>query len=162
MGGIPNNQFAIVERREQVFVLLSQGLNETEISKRLSVDQSTVSRDVRAIKKESHNVMVSIAKEVLPYEYGKCLLSIQQVIKECWIIFQDKTGQWTNKNKIDSLKLLKEATRTKFEILQQGPLNLYVNQIGEKVEELKKDQEEPAQKNFFVLGPPPRGYNELR
>jgi hypothetical protein len=35
MGGIPNNKFVIIERREKVQIMLSQGLNETEVAKQL-------------------------------------------------------------------------------------------------------------------------------
>ena len=72
------------------------------------------------------------------------------MIKECWKIYQDSTGQWTNKNKIDSLKLLKEAARTKFEILQQGPTNLLIQQMQEQLKEIVESNE-TGQKSFFVL-----------
>jgi hypothetical protein len=136
MGGIPNNKFIIIERREKVFVMLSQGLNETEISKNLRVNQSTVCRDIKVIKKQSQEVIESVAKEVLPYEFGRCLVSIEQLIKEGWAIYHDKSGKWTNKDKINALKLVKESIRTKLEILLQGPTTLHLQELQIKVNEL--------------------------
>jgi hypothetical protein len=147
MGGIPNNRFIIIERREKVFVMLSQGLNETEISKQLKVDQSTVCRDIKVIKKQSQEIIQTITKDILPYEFGRCHIAIEQLIKEGWIIYQDKSGKWTNKDKINALKLVKESIRTKLDILLQGPTTLQLQQLKEQVNELnqKLDNEEKGQ-----------------
>lgn len=159
LGGKPSNRFVITERRERVFVMLSQGLSETEIANELNVGQSTVCRDVKSIKKESQKQIESIAEDVLPYEYNKCLVSMEQVIKEGWKIYHDTSEQWTNKNKIDILKLIKEAVRTRFEILGKGPLALNAKEVSQKVKELTEGSEIP--KSFFTLGPPPGGYYTL-
>lgn len=134
--------------------MLSQGMNEIEIAKVLNVGQSTISRDLKSIKKESMKQLESVLKDVLPYEYTKSISCMDQVIRQCWIIINDKTDQWTNKNKLDALKLLKETTRTKLEILNQGPVNLFAQQLQQKVKELVEDDEMPR-RSFFTLGPPP-------
>jgi DNA-binding NarL/FixJ family response regulator len=46
-----DHQFKIEERRRQVVSLLAQSMTETEIAEKLNVDQSTISRDVKALKK---------------------------------------------------------------------------------------------------------------
>jgi IS30 family transposase len=51
LAGKPSPRYIIMERRESVHILLSQNLTEIEIARKLNVDQSTISRDVRAIKK---------------------------------------------------------------------------------------------------------------
>ena len=148
--GIPNNRFVIMERREKVYSMLSQGLNELEIAKQLKVDQSTICRDVNSIRKQSLHALDSIAKDILPYEFNKCLGSIEQIIKKCWIIVQGNKDQWTNKDKINALKLLKETVRTKFEILCDGPTVLQVQKLEDEVNKLKQDND-PSQRSFFVL-----------
>jgi hypothetical protein len=150
MGGIPSNSFIITQRREKVFTLLCEGLNETEIAMKLTVGQSTVCRDIKAIKKQSQKKIESIMVDVLPYEYEKSIVTMRQITKECWDIYHDKSGQWTNKNKIDILKLLKESVTTSLEILAQGPLNLRANQLEEKVKDLLEESETPEQ-NFMNL-----------
>ena len=64
--GKPNPRFVITERRESVLILLSQGLNECEIAERLKVGQSTVSRDVKALNKESQKIIKTIEKNYYP------------------------------------------------------------------------------------------------
>jgi len=150
MGGIPNNRFVIKDRREKVRLLLSQGLNETDIAERLKVSQSTICRDVRSIKKQSRVALQSIVLEVLPFEFSNCVLSMNEIIKQCWIIFEDKSNFWTNKDKINTLKLLKEAVRTKLELLLHGPVNLAISNLHEDVKRLKEDNEIPKT-NFFGL-----------
>ena len=141
MAGIPNNRFVIKERREQVSIFLSQSITEIEIARRLKVDQSTVSRDVKQIKKESQRVIENIAKETLPFEFGRCLSSLGRVAKECWNIFDDKSEKWTNKDKINALKLIKETERTKFEVLLQGPTNLYIQELNDKLQAFTENNE---------------------
>jgi hypothetical protein len=67
---------------------------------------------------------------------------MEQLIKEAWIIFQDNTGKWTNKDKINALKLVKESIRTKVEILLQGPTTLHLQQLQDKLYELNKKIED--------------------
>jgi hypothetical protein len=120
----------------------------------LNVNQSTISRDIGAIKEKSQELIASSVEELLPYEYKKSLLGMEQLIKECWQIINDNTGKWTSKNKIDAMKLLKEVIRTKLEIVNQGPLNLRAEQLEKEVKDLVKEVEAPP-RSFFTLGPPP-------
>ena len=45
-----NYHFKIEERRRKVASMLAQSMTETEIAQQLNVDQSTISRDVKAQK----------------------------------------------------------------------------------------------------------------
>ena len=160
MGGIPNIRFVITERREKVFILLSKGLNESEIAKQLNVGQSTICRDIKSIQKKSQKEIKSMMEDVLPYEFRRCMLSVEQIIKECWKIFNDTSGQWTNKNKIDSLKLIKEANSTRSEILLQGPVSLRAQQLEDKVRELVEEDEMPQKSYMNVRLPAIKGQSE--
>lgn len=48
-----HNSFKIEERRRKVASLLAQSVTETEIAEKPNVDQSTISRDVKALKEMS-------------------------------------------------------------------------------------------------------------
>lgn len=122
MSGNPNAKFVIVERREKVMTLLSQNMTEIEIARYLNVGHSTVCRDVKAIKKECQNVIHNIIEKILPYEFAKSLQSMNLIIKECWNIHTNKSGEWTNKDRLNALKLIKQATETKFELMCKDPL----------------------------------------
>ena len=138
-----------MERREKVHVMLSQGLNETEIAKRLDVNQSTICRDVKTIKRESQKTIQLIVDDILPFEFDKSLLSLNSINKYCWDIVRDNNGSWTNKDKINAMKLIKDTETTRFEILKNGPLNLEVVHLREQVEQLKDDQDISATKGFM-------------
>ena len=112
MAGIPKPRFIIQERRKEVLMMLSKGLSEVEIANVLNVNQSTVCRDVKVIKKESQKVTNSILTEIMPYEHAKCIASMNHLMKGCWKIIDSKDGKWSNKSKIDAMKLLKELIRT--------------------------------------------------
>ncbi len=133
--------------------MVSKGLSEKEIARILKVNQSTVCRDIREIKKKSQQLITSSIVKFLPYEYGKSILSMDHLIKGCWEIIDDQTGKWTNKNKIDIMKLLKEAIRTKLEIVNQGPVNLRAEQLERAVKEAIEEDEVP-QRSFFTSGLP--------
>lgn len=137
--------------------MLSQGLNEIEIAKQLNVDQSTICRDVKAIKRESQKTIQAIVDDILPFEFGKSLLSLNRIIKDCWIIIDDNTGRWTNKDKINALKLIKDTEMTRFEILKNGPLNLEVVHLREQLQQLKDDQDISTIKGFM----PPLLHNNM-
>lgn len=142
-----------MERRQSVLCLLAQGQSESEIATELKVGQSTISRDVNALNKESLNIIKTVEKDYYPLEFRNIINSIMQVSKKAWDIINDETEKWTNKDKINAMKLVIDASRTKFEILQNGPLNLTVNQMREKLEKLEEQQEIPT--NFMppILGP---------
>jgi hypothetical protein len=155
--GIPNPRYVILERRQKVYSMLSQGLNESEIAKQLNVDQSTVCRDVKAIKRESQRMIQAVVDDIMPFEFGKSLLSLNRIIKNCWIIIDDYSGKWTNKDKLNAMKLVKDTEVTRFEILKNGPLNLEVVHLLEQLEQLKEDQDTSRIKGFM----PPLLHNNL-
>ena len=60
-----NIKFKIEEHRRQVASLLAQSITETEIAEQLDVDQSTISRDVKALKEMSQQFVSDLAKSDL-------------------------------------------------------------------------------------------------
>ena len=52
----------IEERRRQVASLLAQSMTESEIAQELNVDQSTISRDVKALKQMSQQFVFDFSK----------------------------------------------------------------------------------------------------
>jgi IS30 family transposase len=65
-----NNNFKIEERRRKVASMLAQSMTETEIAEQLDVDQSTISRDVKALKEMSQQFVFDLARSDLAY-YSK-------------------------------------------------------------------------------------------
>jgi Trp operon repressor len=63
------HNFKIEDRRRKVSSLLAQSMTESEIAQMLGVDQSTISRDVRALKELSRQFVYDLAKSDLAYGY---------------------------------------------------------------------------------------------
>jgi len=64
-----NEQFAIEERRRQVASLLAQSRTDTEIAEKLGVNQSTISRDIQALREASGQFIKDLAKSDLVFSY---------------------------------------------------------------------------------------------
>jgi DNA-binding NarL/FixJ family response regulator len=60
------HKYKIEDRRRSVASLLAQSMTETEIAKKLKVDQSTISRD-KVLKKLSQQFVYDLAKSGLAY-----------------------------------------------------------------------------------------------
>jgi IS30 family transposase len=83
------NKFNIEDRRRIVASLLAQSMTETEIAKRLKVDQSTISRDIKVLKKLSQQFVYDLTKSDLAYCYKQCLDGIEEVKRRGWDILME-------------------------------------------------------------------------
>lgn len=83
------NRFKIEERRRQVASLLAQSITESEIAKKLNVDQSTISRDIKALKQMSQQFVFNLAKSDLAYHYEQCINGIEEVRRKAWRLLRD-------------------------------------------------------------------------
>jgi len=144
------SRYIVNERRQKVQVMLSQGLNEADIASYLKVNQSTISRDVSFIRRECQRSIEDIAKKVFPFEFSKSILCLNQIMKAGWTIYNDTTSKWTNKDKLNALKLVRETERTKFEVLMHGPIDLLAQKLQEELKEIVDDNQN-SRKSFFVL-----------
>ena len=78
------HKFKIEERKRKIATLLAQSMNETEIAHELNVDQSTISRDVKALKLLSQQFVFDLAKSDLAYYYKQCIDGIEEVRWKGW------------------------------------------------------------------------------
>ena len=69
--------FKIHERRGKVASLVSKSLTQMEIARRLGVDQSTISGDIKALKEMSRQFVFDLVKSDLAFYYDQCLTGIQ-------------------------------------------------------------------------------------
>lgn len=53
-------------------------MKETEIAEKLDVDQSTISRDVKALKQMSERFVMDFAKSDLPYYYKQSIDGMEE------------------------------------------------------------------------------------
>ena len=138
------NRFKIEERRRQVASLLAQSITESEIAKKLNVDQSTISRDIKALKQMSQQFVFNLAKSDLAYHYQQCINCIEEVRRKAWELLRDdeeeEKGQrqsLTLKDKLSILKLIKECEEGKFALFKDGPSILNVKSLEERIYQIE-------------------------
>ena len=62
--------------------MLAQSMRETEIAEKLNIDQSAISRDVKALKEMSQQFVFDLAKSDLAYYYKQSIDGIEEAKKE--------------------------------------------------------------------------------
>jgi IS30 family transposase len=131
----------IEERRRQVASLLAQSMTESEIAQKLNVDQSTISRDIKALKQMSQQFVFDLAKSDLAYHYQQCINGIEEVRRKAWELIRDDNKEQqqslTLKDKLLVLKLIKECEEGKFALFKDGPSILNVKSLEERIHQIE-------------------------
>jgi IS30 family transposase len=133
------NKFKIEERRRRVASLLAQSMTESEIAQELNVDQSTISRDVKALKQISQQFVFDLAKSDLAYHYQQCINGIEEVRRKAWELIRGDEEQrlLTLRDKLLILKLIKECEEEKFALFKDGPSILNVKSLEERIYQIE-------------------------
>ena len=137
------HSFKIEERRKEVASLLAQSMTETEIAQQLSVDQSTISRDVKALKELSQKFVYDLAKSDLAYYYKQCIDGIEEVKRKAWEMFRNNT--LSEKDKLLALKLVKECDESKFSLFKDGPSVMNVKSLEERLNKIEIESRQISQ-----------------
>jgi IS30 family transposase len=74
-------QYEIEERRRQVVTMIVHGMSEVEIASKLDVDNTTISKDVKALKLISQQFIYDITKSDFTYYYKQCLDMVKLVLR---------------------------------------------------------------------------------
>ena len=112
--------------------MLAQSMTEIEIAKKLKVDQSTISRDIKVLKKMSQQFVYDLAKSDLAYCYKQCLNGIEEVKRRGRDIFND-VSNLTTRDKLLALKLIMECNEAKFALFKEGPGIMQVKYMEERL-----------------------------
>ena len=133
----PMHNFKIEERRKKVSSLLAQSMTETEIAQELNVDQSTISRDVKALKELSQQFVYDLAKSDLAYYYKQSIDGIEEAKREAWRIYHNNNNDISVKEKLAALKLIVESNESRFKLLSEGPSVLAVKSLEERLNKVE-------------------------
>jgi IS30 family transposase len=141
-GSNTKNRFKIEERRRQVGSLLAQSMTESEIAQKLNADQSTISRDIKALKQMSQQFVFDLAKSDLAYHYQQCINGIEEVRRKAWELIRDDNKEEQQqslilKDKVLVLKLIKECEEGKFALFKDGPSILNVKSLEERIYQIE-------------------------
>jgi IS30 family transposase len=130
------HSFKIEERRRRVASLLAQSMTESEIAQQLNVDQSTISRDVKALKELSQQFVYELAKSDLAYYYKQSIHGIEEAKREAWKIYHNNNDV-SLKEKLSALKLIVESNEARFKLLSEGPSILVVKSLEERLNKIE-------------------------
>jgi hypothetical protein len=136
---------AIAVRRRKVAELLSKSMTEEEIAQTLGggISQSTVSRDIQALREESQNFVHSLAKSDLAFYFKQCIDGIADVKQKALELYASDFLK--PKDKLLALRLVIEAEQARFSMLKEGPLVMAFKAIDEKVNRIQQQKEEEAE-----------------
>ena len=97
---------------------LSKGYNQRETSRILKVDESIISRDVKALEKQASTFIEDLAKKTFGFKYLQSLTGINAVVKEAW-------QQWNIKKEPRYLSILLDAYTKQSELGKHLTLKAY-------------------------------------
>jgi IS30 family transposase len=100
-------------RRAKVLELSSQGYSQIEIATNLQVDKSIISRDMTYLRQQAQENLQRHIHEVVPEEYQKAMVGINQVLSMAWSIVSKDID---NRTKLDALRLINDCNKYKMDL----------------------------------------------
>jgi hypothetical protein len=151
-----------------VLELSSQGYTQSEISTRLQVDESIISRDKAHLQQQAQDNLKMHIQDILPEEYQNCMVGINQVLKICWDIVNksrntnndnDIDGHQTvtmtdNKTVLQALALINDCNKYKMDLTTNGVVITdaikFVQTNKEKLMSKKEDDNESRESDHMM------------
>lgn len=110
------------DRLAKVLMLHSKGYSQSEIARKLNVNQSTVSRDLTEIRNKARSSIDLYVREEIPNEFQIYISGLNQIIKNLWdIVENDQNSQLGVKDRAYILSLLMQCYSKRIEMLVGGP-----------------------------------------
>jgi hypothetical protein len=106
--------------REKIKELASKSYTQREIASICKVSVSTVNSHIKILREQAKNSISEYVDKILPYEYSKCLVGIDGIIKTCWRRSELITNN--EKEKFMYLTLAKEGYSMKLELLNSSTI----------------------------------------
>lgn len=119
---IENEDLEHQDRLAKVLMFHRRGYSQSEIARKLNVNQSTVSRDIAELRKKARGSLDLYVKEEIPNEFQFYISGLNQIIKNLWDIIEDKQNtKITVKDRTYVLSLLMQCYSRRIEMLVGGP-----------------------------------------
>jgi transcriptional regulator len=110
------------DRLVKVLTLHSKGFSQSEIAKKLNVNQSTVSRDLDEIRRKARKTLDLYMREQTPNELQIYISGLNEITKNLWEIVEDKENpKITTRDRTYVLSLLMQCYSKRMEMLIGGP-----------------------------------------
>lgn len=138
-------------RLSNIIELYSKGLTQSEIAKKLNVNQSTICRDIQYLQEEAKEKIRKYLDEDVLFEFMRFIVGTNTISRELWEIADSEKS--TNKEKCQALSLLDNSYRQRLEILLSGPSSfLNVKNNNSKIKECEEIENDPYKKFSNNLG----------
>ena len=109
-----------------------------DIAKELSVDPGTVTRDIQFLQKQSDDYVNQMAS-TMPFLFEKALGGINEVLGECWRIYNSSDDNLNWFHKLAALKLAKECSEEIYTLTKQGPFIVHLRKIHVEFEKIRQE-----------------------
>lgn len=109
------------DRLAKVLMFHSKGYSQSEIARKLNLNQSTISRDLAEIRKKARSSLDMYVKDEIPNEFQIYISGLNQIMKNLWEIVEDKQTKITIKDRTYVLSLLMQCYSKRIEMLVGGP-----------------------------------------
>lgn len=110
------------DRQVKVLTLHTKGFSQSEIVKKLNVNQSTVSRDLDEIRRKARKTLDLYMREEIPNELQIYISGLNEITKNLWEIVEDKQNpKITTRDRTYVLSLLMQCYSKRMEMLIGGP-----------------------------------------
>jgi hypothetical protein len=100
----------------------------------LGVDQSTISRDIQALREESVHFVHDLAKSDLAFQYHQSIRGVDEVKRRLWDLVLSE--QSVAKEKIMAYRLIMVAEETRFRLLEKGPIVMGIQTAEQKLKKV--------------------------
>jgi hypothetical protein len=106
--------------REKIRELSSKSMTQREIASVLKVGVGTVNRHIQALRQQCKENISEYVDRILPHEYDKCMVGIDNIIKTCWSRADSDTAN--DKERYAYLSLAKDSYSMKLELLNSSTI----------------------------------------
>lgn len=142
----------IIERRNKVQRLLSQGSTLEDISKELKVSYETIKNDKKHLKKEAFEMLTNSRSEELAYQYCTMIQNILNCNKKCWEIFNDESS--SPKIKLQALKTSVECNRELNQLVKDSTSVFTLENLKKRIDDLAASLDNETVKSYMTIPMP--------
>jgi IS30 family transposase len=136
-------KYQIEERRRQIGSMLAQSMTEQEIADRLGVDRTTISKDIKVLRRMSQTFIYDLAKSDLAFYYKQCLDTMQAAERIMWETIRNNKDLHA-KERCQIAKIIIESAQARFSLFGDGPTVMKVKQMGDALVARRYDSEESS------------------
>ena len=142
---IKNAKQSLEWRRSKVLELSSEGRSQSDISRILQVSPATINTDILFLKQEAKVNIRNYIDERLPFEYQKCLVGLDAILRKTWDIANSMEN--LDKDRLQAISVGMQAYAMKIDLLSNATVVEKAVQFVERHREMTHQNEEVATDN---------------